>query len=315
MLPRDLGVAAYDALRADPASCRAAAAAVGAAHGLADPEMVRAGTAVVALFGDLVLKLYPPFLAGHAAFERAALELVAGRLSVATPIPFAHGHHEGWPYLLMTRMDGEPLEAVWPVLDEPARRALLGDLGALVAEVHALPPTAPSPPWRELLANQRHGCRARQQRFGLPPQLLADLERFLGTTRDPPDAPPVLLTGEYTPENLLVRRTSSGCAVTALIDFGDGLVGHPHYDLLGPSTFLAAGDAARLDAFFSGYGVPTAERTPELAGDLLRLLLLHRYSNLPIQLRIPEWRRAPTLTALASLVWPFGGKLGPEVAV
>ncbi|MBK9682361.1 MAG: phosphotransferase, partial [Betaproteobacteria bacterium] len=61
--------------------------------------------------------------------------------------------------------------------------------------------------------------------------------------------PEVILTGEYTPFNLLYQ----GGKLSAMFDFGDGLVGPREYDWLGPMCFLAAGDASRLDAFFDGY--------------------------------------------------------------
>ena len=83
---------------------------------------------------------------------------------------------------------------------------------------------------------------------------------------------------------------------------GDGLVGPREYDWLGPLCFLAAGDAARIDALFDGYqGRPfdRSQREP-----LLRLLLLHRYSHLKAQIAVPGWQAAPDFTALAALAWP-----------
>jgi hygromycin-B 7''-O-kinase len=52
-----------------------------------------------------------------------------------------------------------------------------------------------------------------------------------------PEGPDVILTGEYTPFNLLHQ----GGGLSALFDFGDGLVGPREYDWLGPMCFLAAG--------------------------------------------------------------------------
>jgi hypothetical protein len=65
--------------------------------------------------------------------------------------------------------------------------------------------------------------------------------------------------------------------------------------------FLAAGHAERCDAFMEGYGAAPgrAWRLP-----LLRLLLLHRYSNLPAQIACKGWQEAPDFEALAQLIWP-----------
>ncbi len=86
-----------------------------------------------------------------------------------------------------------------------------------------------------------------------------------------------------------------------MFDFGDGLVGPREYDWLGPLAFLAAGHAARCAAFFAGYGV-VPDAGQRLA--LLRLLLLHRYSNLPVQLAHPGWQQARSFEALTALIWP-----------
>ena len=86
-----------------------------------------------------------------------------------------------------------------------------------------------------------------------------------------------------------------------MFDFGDGLVGPREYDWLGPLCFLAAGSAARCSAFLGGYGA-TMDAATRLA--LLRLLLLHRYSNLLVQIAVPGWQQAAHFKDLAALIWP-----------
>jgi hygromycin-B 7''-O-kinase len=198
----------------------------------------------------------------------------------------------------MTRLTGTPLTAVWPTLDEPARRAVLHTIGRVMAQVHALPAAplqALAPAWPDFLARQRAGCRRRQQRTGLPAHLLAQVDDFVAGAL--PAGPDVPLTGEYTPMNLL----HDAAGLSAMFDFGDGLVGPPAYDWLGPMCFLAAGDAARLDALFDGYGQRFDRRWRE---PLLRLLLLHRYSCLPAQIACPGWEDARDFGALARRIWP-----------
>ena len=86
-----------------------------------------------------------------------------------------------------------------------------------------------------------------------------------------------------------------------MFDFGDGLVGPREYDWLGPLAFLAAGHADRCRAFLDGYGV-ALNFAQRLA--LLRLMLLHRYSNLGAQIAMPGWQQARSFEALAELIWP-----------
>ncbi|MCW5636055.1 MAG: aminoglycoside 3'-phosphotransferase/choline kinase family protein [Rubrivivax sp.] len=310
-LPADPDPRAFDALHDDPAAWRDVVESMARALGVHDMAAVQQeseGTVLVARLGDAgqghggrVLKLYPPFLRDHFEFERAMLRALHGRLRVPTPRLLASGTHEGWPYLVMSHLAGEPMTRSWPRLSEVERLALLADLGALTAEVHALPVgelASRAPRWPEFIAQQRARCVARQQRTGLPAHLLAAVPDFVAGPL--PEGPPVLLTGEYTPMNLFTQ----GATLAAMFDFGDGLVGPREYDWLGPLCFLAAGHAERCAAFLGGCGV---RLDAELRLRLLRLLLLHRYSNLPGQIACPGWQRAGSFEELAARIWPLPG--------
>jgi len=299
-LPADLDWSAFDALHDDLPAWRAAIESLAAGLGSGPVVQMTEGSVLVALIGrSHALKLYPPFLRDHFEFECAALVRIGAGLPVPTPTLQATGEYQGWPWLLMTQLHGEPLTAAWPHLSEAHKCALLSDLGALAAQVHALPVgemAGHAPVWPDFLASQRQRCRARQQRTGLPPHLLAQLDGFM--QGDVPQGPDVILTGEYTPMNLLVQKGR----LYGMFDFGDGLVGPREYDWLGPLCFLAAGHAARCEAFMAGYGA-TLDAPMRLA--LLRLLLLHRYSNLRAQIACPGWQQAPDFETLAALIWPL----------
>jgi hygromycin-B 7''-O-kinase len=150
--------------------------------------------------------------------------------------------------------------------------------------------------WARCRRWRRAGPTSCKASTDLPAHLLAQLASFLDGPV--PEGPDVILTGEYTPFNLLYQ----GHGLSAMFDFGDGLVGPREYDWLGPLCFLAAGDAARIDAFFDGYHGRPFDRGQRQA--LLRLLLLHRYSSLRAQIAVPDWRLAPDYTTLAALIWP-----------
>ena len=175
-----------------------------------------------------------------------------GRLRPAATGTLDSAEHAGWPYLVMTQLAGTPLDRICSdFLQQHERCAAPRTIGRLAAEVHVLPLgplLALAPRWADFLQAQRKRCHGRQLRTGLPTHLLAQLDDFLqGPVPAGPDARP--LTGEYTPFNLLHQ----GSGLSAMFDFGDGLVGPREYDWLGPLCFLAAGDAARIDAFFDGY--------------------------------------------------------------
>jgi hygromycin-B 7''-O-kinase len=93
------------------------------------------------------------------------------------------------------------------------------------------------------------------------------------------NAPPVILTGEFIPENFLLRREMEGWHVSGLIDFGDVMTGWGEYDLLGPSAFMTAGVPRRVRSLFKGFGYSAADITPDLKRRLMALMLLHRASD------------------------------------
>ncbi len=303
-LPHDISVQDFDILHDDATAWRDTITTLAArvAPGLPVQQMGE-GTVLVALLGsEQVLKLYPPFLRDHFEFERAALAHLHGELSLPTPALLASGEHQGWPYVLMSQLRGVPLVQRWVALPDHTQAAVLKEIGALTAQVHALPVgnlRELAPPWQEFLQGQRSRCHSRQQRTGLPAHLLAQLERFLAGPL-PPAERDVILTGEYTPMNLMFdEQTATLCG---MFDFGDGLVGAPPMDWLGPLCFLAAGRRELCQAYFSGLGLTL---DAELRVGLLRLLLLHRYSNLQAQLALPGWQESATFEELAERLWPL----------
>lgn len=309
-----LDAAGLDALQPQGARWLPVLAALAQPHTAAPLQAAATSTVLVGLAPQLVIKAYPPFLSDHGRFEACALQQLHGRLPVPTPRLLGQGEHAGWRWLVMSRLPGRPLDGLWDTLPEAQRLALVRRVGEVAAALHALP-VGPlreaAPAWPAFLQQQRQRCHARQQRTGLPAQLLAGLEDFLqgpvpqanlaqahSLQADSQQGAEVILTGEFTPFNLLVDANAQ---LLGMIDFGDGLVGPREYDWLGPMCFYAAGQPARLDAFFAGYGVPTPRGRCQ---ELLRLLLLHRYSCLPAQLQgLPGWQQSPDLPALARLAW------------
>jgi hygromycin-B 7''-O-kinase len=142
----------------------------------------------------------------------------------------------------------------------------------------------------------------------LPQKYLDGLAQFLrdAATLIPVNAAPVILTGEYNPENIFLEERSGRWRLAALVDFGDVMTGWGEYDLLGPSTFLAAGMPRRVRSLMSGFGYSDANLDPALHRRLMALLLLHRFSNLEEQIRIEGWQqKAADFYELERLLWPI----------
>ncbi|SMX61610.1 conserved hypothetical protein; putative phosphotransferase [Bradyrhizobium sp. ORS 285] len=313
-LPDVADAAQLRRLRSDPASWLPAASDIVRSHGYGAARLVPfgAGTNLVASLGDdAILKMFPAFLRGQFLSERATLPVVFRRLAdVATPELLHEGERDGWSYLIMTRLDGIAASEIWPQLAEPDKEDLLRQLGSVIADVQRVPPASLlelGPGWSDVLQAQFAGCRERHQRLGLPASLLDQLDDLLqeAAVLLPRDPQRVILTGEYIPENFLVSRDGDGWRLSGLFDFGDVMTGFGHYDLLGPSAFMAAGHPGRVRALFEGYGLTPSEITWQLKRRLLALMLLHRASDPVRHICIPDWpSRVRSFDELQALVWP-----------
>ena len=101
------------------------------------------------------------------------------------------------------------------VLPEADKERVLAEIGETIAEVQRVPVGALAriePDWDTFMRGQIEGCRARHERLGLPQKFLDGLDELLrdAATLIPLDRPPVILTGEYIPENFLLSRDGAG---------------------------------------------------------------------------------------------------------
>ena len=312
-LPEQTDFEAFKTWRADTSQFLPVARDIARSHGLSctAPHVFATGTnLVLALDEKLILKVFPPFLRGQFESERSALAQLRGQLRIPIPEIAVEGERDGWPYLVITRLSGVLGADAWPSLPEQDKEHVLSEIGETIAQVQRVPagPLARiEPRWDVFVRGQIEGCRARHARFGLPQKFLDGLDDFLRGAADlvALDGPPVILTGEYIPENFLLSRTGAGWRLSGLIDFGDVMTGRGEYDLLGPSTFMAGGMPRRVRSLFAGYGYAASDITLDLKRRLMTLSLLHRYGNPARQIAIDGWQeKAANLEELQDLLWP-----------
>lgn len=304
----------FSAFRADSSQWLPIARDIARSHGLscAAPHIFGTGTnLVLALDEKLILKVFPPFLRGQFVSERSTLARLRGQLRIPIPELVVEGERDGWPYLVITRLLGVLGADAWPSLAEQDREHILAEIGETIAQVQHVPagPLAQiEPRWDVFLRGQIEGCRARHERFGLPLKFLDGVDELL---RDAArlielDGPPVILTGEYIPENFLLSRVGAGWRLSGLIDFGDVMTGRGEYDLLGPSVLMACGMPRRVQSLFAGYGYTASNIKPDLKRRLMTLMLLHRFGNPTRQIGIEGWQqKAADLHELQDLLWPI----------
>lgn len=270
------------------------------------------GTNIVFAYGDhTVIKIFPPFHLDQFKSELLVLKHLQGMLSLKTPTVGYAGEILGWPYIVMDQLDGTLLETLWDNLDHGNKVIIMRQLGSLIREVHSLPVQGLEEidcHWEHFIRKQIDHCVERHRSVSLPDSLLEQIPAYIASTKDSliKIEKPVLLTGEYTPMNFLVKQVQGVWHLDGLIDFGDSMLGLPEYDLLGPGAFLIQGDKSLLREFLRSYGYASNTMTPVLSHQLTVLMLLHKYSNLNVQVRIKGWKSSvKSLKDLENLVWGF----------
>lgn len=310
-LPAFADFESFRAFRSDPLLWLPIALDIARSHGLdtGSPHVFATGTNLVVGFGEnLILKIFPPLLRAQFVSERSSLTQLAGRLHLPIPEIVAEGMRDGWPYLIITRLAATLGSEAWPSLPEDQKERVLRQIGETIASVQRAPlgPLATiEPRWDDFMRAQMQGCRARHERLGLAPKFLAGLDDLLRDAAEliPMDAPPVILIGEYIPENFLLGCDAGQWSLKGLFDFGDVLAGWRDYDLLGPSAFMAAGRPGRVRSLLEGFGYVKPDDA--LKRRLMALMLLHRASDLNSHICIEGWQQqADDLVALQELIWP-----------
>lgn len=312
-LPAFVDYESYKPWRADTSRWLPVALDIVRGHGLActEPHVFTTGTnLVVAPDARSILKIFPPMLRSQFISERGTLAQLRGRLSLPIPEIVAEGERDGWPYLVITRLDGVVGSKVWPSLPEDQKERVLAEIGATIAEVQRVPSGALGeiePRWDRFMRRQMAGCRARHERLGLKRKFLDGLDDLLREAAEliPFDPLPVILTGEYIPENFLLAENSGQWRLAGLFDFGDVKTGWGEYDLLGPSAFMAAGRPRRVRSLFEGFGYSRDDVNFALKRRLMALMLLHHASDPIRHICIEDWQeRADNLVQLQELIWP-----------
>lgn len=279
----------------------------------ADFQPFTDGSNLIAAMGDdWIMKVFPPFLRHQWESEYRVMQHLDGRLALPIPRFLKAGSTDtGWTFIIMSRLAGVTLEKVWPRLVDEDKAAVLEDIGRIMERVHSLPvgPLHDLPPaWADFLPQQIKNCKARHERLAMPTWFCDQVDGFVEAALPllPETFVPVLLTGEYTPFNLLVIDQARVQSVAGMIDFGDAMSGFREYDLLGPLLFSCEGKPQLVNALLKGYGIPEKVRNKTLRRRLFLLQILHRYSNFPVQVRIEGWReRVGSLEELENLIWPL----------
>ncbi|MFF3940762.1 phosphotransferase family protein [Streptomyces phaeofaciens] len=300
MLPRVETDEEWDEIVPDETVMRPGAADLCARLGLAGAPLTRFpdGSQPVYAVGDThVLKLFPGAAAQDGVAEGRVLTHLQDRLPVPTPRVRDFGPYEnGWQYVLMSRLEGENLAAVWDRVPRGDQERIVGEVGETLAVLHALDPAplgdvlGPGD-WGAFLDRQRARAVDRQRAHGLPEHWLEQIPDFLASVPLPRAPHPSLLHTEVMRQHLLVDP--DGWRPTGLFDFEPAMIGDRAYDFVGVGLFVTRGRPDLLALLSRAYGHTFEPST------LLAYTLLHVYSNLPWYLRELGAPAEGTLDALA----------------
>jgi hygromycin-B 7''-O-kinase len=261
---------------------------------------------VYALGDELVLKLYAPFDADEAVRESAFLEVLDGRLPIATPKLHAVGWLEGWGYVLMSRLRGELLVKAWPRIERAGHRALSRELGEALRTLHAIFDQRlerERVDFGAVLQKQKETAVEHQRKRGLGEQWLEQIPDFLASEWPKLERMPAraALHTEVMREHLFVEKKRDAWRISGLFDFEPAMIGAAEYEFGAVGVFVSCGDRELLREVLQGYGYSDGELGTELERRFFAYALLHRYSNLAWYLsRVPPPPDATRLEHLAS---------------
>ncbi len=291
-------------------------------HGLAAGADIHTspvpGTCPVFIVDEkFVVKFFGRPFSGRASFaaERDAFHLLAQDADLPVPRLLAEGallQSGEWPYLIGEWRPGQSVGELRDELSQQTMATIAAEVGRMAQQLHALPLDATEtlrPSWNtfaDLLEKQRGNCTRRHAEWGhLPAHLLEQVDSFLLPSPQLIDRQktPQFLHADLTADHLLLVKENDAWQISALIDFGDAIVGDPLFELIPVYLDLLDGDKDLLRIFTTNCGLgETLDETR--AVKLLNFCLLHPFDVLGgLFDRTPAGHQLPDLHSLALWLW------------
>ncbi|PGS52270.1 phosphotransferase [Bacillus sp. AFS041924] len=269
------------------------------------------GNIVFSADGQIVIKLYPSYVNDEFIMEKKVLEFLNDQtLSVNIPQLISTGQFEGWNYLIMSELKGTLLIDIFDELSLEEKKQIAFDLGKIIREIHDATISTKQEDydhWHQFLTNQLVKLSTHHKNNGMNEALFSQLPSYVDSRTLRGNEQIALLTGEYTPFNLIMNKVDGMWKFTGLIDFADCFLGNSKYDLLGPIAFMFYPHEGLNKIFLESYGYTHIELNEELQKELMTLLLLHRFSNISFYQEKSEAAKvAVSLKELENIFFNFG---------
>jgi len=282
-------------------------------HGLdaTQLEFAPPGTHVVfQVRPDRYIKLFAPPWRRDFVPERLVLRRLPEQFDLPVPRLVAEGTVEDWPYIIVTAVGGVPLCEVWHSMDLSDREHIAASCGEFMAALHAVPTEgleAIAVDWPAFVARQIQDSTARLARSGLDQQWIRAILEFLDDLPPlfEPGFRPVLLSADVTDEHVLVSQQGGRWELTGFLDFGDAMLGHPHYEFVAPGCCITRGSPKLQRAMLLAYGYSEDQLDGTLARQLMAYTLLHRFVTIPDLLTLLGSQRPASFGELQKALWSF----------
>lgn len=277
----------FEQLLQQPEQCLKLARAICAHHNIApDGARITGGSRLLYATADHhIIKIFPPHEPEFFETETVFLANLHKRLPISIPHLSAAAYWGKHPYIVMDQLEGSPFGDIFPSLSDSEQRRLIMQLGQAVRAMHELPiglfRAAPFD-WHSFIDDQQRSLLTHHRSFGLGEPWLAQLSEYID--RVPLDlhdaAQMVPIHTELMREHIFVRKEGADWIISGLIDFEPSMIGHREYEFCAVGLFITPGRSDLFRLFLSSYGYRDTELTEQLSRRIMKLLLLHRYSNL-----------------------------------
>jgi hygromycin-B 7''-O-kinase len=286
-------------------------------HGLdaSQLEFAPPGTHVVFKVGtDRYIKLFAWPWRGDYTPEQLVLHKLSEQPDLPIPRPVAKGEIEEWPYIIVTAVEGTPLNQVWDSMTMPDRERIAARCGEFMARLHTTPTDgleAIAVDWPAFVERQIRTCIDEIAQAGLGDRWTQQTAEFLAGLPPlfEPGFRPVLLSADVTDEHILVSQRDGKWDMTGFIDFGDAMVGHPHYEFAAPGCCITHGSPRLQRAMMLGYGYSEDQLNGDLADRLMGYTLIHQYINVPELLEMLDLPQSVSLGYIKRALWSFSREL------
>lgn len=266
------------------------------------------GSHIVFKTGNCWIKLMAPIFEKEILYETAGLKSVAGRLSVKTPEVIAEGKIEGYPYIILTNVPGEPIKQSWSKLESSDQARIIRSMAKTIQELGFCPANDLIKnrfDWNVFISDQYLKCEHQQLKKLMPEPWLKQLRSFLAkfSLEEFLTAQPVFLHCDLSYDHFFISDHEE-VRLTGIIDMADCQVGHPEYELAAPAVFVFKNHREHLRLFLRECGYQNCNQY--FSEKLLAWCLLHRYFGLSRFFK-PEMDQCNpgNFSELAALVFPL----------